>query len=140
MPKASESILINAPFNKVYDVVTNFENYPEVFDEVMKTKVIKKRKGLVEVEFEFKIIMIISCTLKFHLGAKKISWELIKGDFMRSNNGAWIFEIKSDKKTKATYEVEIEPSMFVPSSVIEQLIKSNAPLMIKNLKKRCESQ
>ncbi len=139
MPRASRSITINAPLKKVYNVIADFESYPNVFSEVREAKIIKKREKTVEVDFVFHVMTSIRCLLKFNLSPKRISWSLIKGDFMKDNVGAWDLE-KIGDATKATYTVDITPTMWVPVSLLEHLIETNAPHMLKSLKKWCEKK
>jgi uncharacterized membrane protein len=139
MPKTSKSITIHAPIKEVYRVVTDFESYPAVFSEVRGAKVIKQDKKTAIVDFVFHVITTIKCQLKFNLTPTRISWKLIKGDFMSDNVGAWDLEEK-DGATKAAYTVDITPTMWVPVSVLEQLIENNAPHMLKSLKSWCEKR
>lgn len=139
MPKASKSILINAPLKNVYKVVTDFETYPDFFPEVKTAKVVKQDKTSAQVDFVFHIMLTIKCRLKFKLMSKKVAWKLVKGDFMQDNVGAWDLKTKG-KGTEATYTVEIIPTKWVPVSILEHLIEHNAPHMLKNLKKRCEKK
>lgn len=137
MPKISQSILINVPLAKVYDVVTDFESYPDFFPEVRAAKVVKQNKTSALVDFVFHVMVTINCQLKFKLTPKKVSWKLTKGDFMLDNVGAWDLKTKG-KATEASYTVDITPTKWVPISILEHLMENNAPHMLKNLKKRCE--
>lgn len=139
MPKASKSITIHAPIKEVYKVVADFESYPAVFSEVRGAKVIKQDKKTAIVDFIFHVLTTIHCQLKFQLTPTKISWKLIRGDFMHDNVGAWDLEEKNGT-TKATYTVDITPTMWVPVSVLEHMIETNAPHMLKSLKKWCEKR
>jgi len=137
MPLVEEKIKINAPLDVVFANVCNFESYPKLFPEVKKASVLKQTSKTAEVDFVFHIMLDIKCRLKFNISKNFISWSLINGGYMKSNDGHW--ELSSDKKsTQVIYHLEITPTMWVPSSLIEELIKSNAPNMLRNLKKKCE--
>lgn len=139
MPRTSQSILINSPIEYVHKIVTNFEHYPEYFPEVREAHVMRHSKNHADVHFVFHVVTTINCYLKFTMTKTEIKWVLIKGDFMISNDGEWKLEAKGKNMTRATYRLEIEPSRWVPSTIIEELIIKNAPNMLMHLKERCEA-
>ena len=138
MPSITQSTKIKAPLAVIYDVITDFEAYPEIFPEALEAEIVKKAKKAVEVDFLFQIMTKVSCSLKFTLMPAKISWTMLRGDFMKENRGHWLLE-EAGRETKVTYHIEVIPSALVPSSLIQKLISENVPKMLRNLKKRCES-
>lgn len=140
MAKTSQSILINAPIEKVHRVVAHFENYPKYFPEVKEAHVLKKSRTHPEVHFVFHVVTMINCHLRFTMTPTEIKWTLIKGDFMVANDGEWKLEAKGKGKTRATYALEITPSRWVPGAIIDELIDKNAPNMLLHLKEWCEEK
>jgi len=138
MITATKSILIDAPAEKIREVVLDFESYPKFFPEVSNIEVLRQTKKEAEVCFGIHLIKTINFTLKFDIAPQKISWSLVKGDFMKRNSGSWHFETLEGKQTEVTYSVEIIASAWVPKSLIEKHITSLVPLMLKHLKTRCE--
>jgi ribosome-associated toxin RatA of RatAB toxin-antitoxin module len=138
MISTTKSILIHAPIVKIHEVVLDFEHYPRFFPEVRAIEVLKQTKKSAEVLFGIHLIKTINCILKFDIAPKKITWSLVKGDFMKENRGSWEFESKDGKATEVTYCIEVKPSAWIPSSLIEKHMTSLVPLMLKHLKTRCE--
>lgn len=139
MTKVSRSITINASPEKAFEVITDFENYPQFLPEV-KDVVIgnESAKGAV-VSFTMHMVKSVKLTLKFKLSKPTtVSWELVQGDMMRSNSGSWKLTKLSGNKTKATYSVDVEFGLLVPNSLGTALIENNLPGMLKNFKKRIE--
>jgi ribosome-associated toxin RatA of RatAB toxin-antitoxin module len=139
MPGASTSIVMDVPAKVIYEVVSDFESYPEFLPDVKKTSVTKKGKG-VQAEFEISVIKTIRYTLDFSLVPnKKVTWSFVKGDVFKDNSGEWIFEEVKKGQTKVTYSVDVDFGLFVPSLITKKLVGSNLPTMMKRFKERAES-
>lgn len=139
MPGASSSIIIEAPPKVIYDVVLDFENYPDFLPDVKNAVVEKKGKQTIAT-FEISVIKKIHYTLSFAtVPPKKISWSFVKGDLFKDNRGSW--ELKELKKgqTEALYQVEVDFGFPVPSLITNKLVGSNLPSMLKRFKERAES-
>ena len=138
MPSTTRSITIHAPIEKIHKVVCDFESYPKFFPEVRAVEVIKHTKKAALVKFIFHFVKTITALLKFDISTKKISWVLVKGDFMKANQGSWHLEEKKDKSTEVTYSTEIIPSMWVPNSFVEKHMTSIVPVLLRHVKSLCE--
>lgn len=140
MPKLSESIEIKATPKHCYEVISDYEKYPEYLSESKNVVINSKNGNSAEVTFTIEVIKKISYTLKMTgIPPKKISWKLIKGDLMKKNEGYWTFEEVKKGITKAIYTLDIELGLFVPGLITKKLIGSNLPAMMKAQKKRIES-
>ena len=51
MPGASRSIVVNAPQEKVYDVIINYDRYPEWLTEVKKIRTSDRKVNVVKVHY-----------------------------------------------------------------------------------------
>ncbi|MFO1520131.1 MAG: SRPBCC family protein [bacterium] len=141
MAKTSTTIEIEAPVKKVYQVITDFEAYPDFLSGSKGAKILKKSGNHLQVEFKIDVIKTISYSLDIQLSPQKgFSWELIKGDFMKSNAGEWkLSEGKKKGTTHAIYEIEMDFGLLVPKSVSSMLIGKNLPTMMKEFKERAEN-
>ncbi len=141
MAATTSKITINAPIKTVFDVVTDFESYPEFLSGSKEVKVLSKKASSLQVEFKVDLVKTVSYTLDFKLTApKECSWTLVKGDFMKSNKGSW--KLKEVKKgvTEASYEIEVGFGLLVPSNIANMLVAKNLPAMMKEFKDRAEAQ
>jgi coenzyme Q-binding protein COQ10 len=139
MPGASTSIVMDVPAKVIYEVVSDFESYPDFLPDVKKSTVTKKGKG-VQAEFEISVIKTIRYTLDFSLVPnKKVTWSFVKGDVFKDNSGEWTFEEVKKGQTKVTYSVDVDFGLFVPSLITKKLVGSNLPTMMKRFKERAES-
>lgn len=123
----------------MYDVVTDFESYPDFLPDVKSVRVEKKGKNVV-VHFEISVIKTVRYSLAFHMTpGKKVAWTFVDGDLFKDNKGTWTFEEKGKGKTEVTYAVDVEFGFMVPSLITKKLVGSNLPSMMKRFKERAES-
>ncbi|MBI2981529.1 MAG: SRPBCC family protein [Deltaproteobacteria bacterium] len=139
MPKVSETIVVDVPPKKIYEVALDFEKYPEFLSDVKEATVQNGRSKSLIVDFDIKVIKSVQYTLKVTgTPYKSIRWELIKGALFKKNNGEWNFKEEGKGKTRATYMIDIDFGLFVPSMITSRLIGSNLPSMMKKFKERAE--
>jgi coenzyme Q-binding protein COQ10 len=140
MAGATRSIVINAPIEKVFGIISDYERYPEFLKEVKRIKTSNRKGNEVDVHYEAEIVKVIKYTL--HLKEEKptkVSWTFIEGEFMKDNKGGWTLEATPDGKTKATYNIEVTVGMLVPKTIVNALVDTQLPLMLEAFKKRAES-
>jgi len=140
MSKTSTSIEIKASLHEVFDVISDFESYPEFLSGSKKVKVLKKSGKKMQVEFHMDLIKSISYTLDVELKPPhELHWTLVKGDFMKSNTGAWKLSEKKKGHTHAVYEIDISFGLLVPKAIASMLVEKNLPSMMKEFKERVEN-
>src|SRR5438045_8851354 len=86
MAQASRSVTINVPPEKLFDVIVDYEKYPEFLPEVKKVKIEGGQGAIKEVTYMVDIkAKVISYTLK-HTAERptKLQWTMVKGEMMRS--------------------------------------------------------
>jgi coenzyme Q-binding protein COQ10 len=140
MPGASRSILIDAPIEAVFGIITDYQKYPEFLSEVKSVRVSERRGGEAVVQYEVSLIKTIRYTLK-HKEEKprRVSWSLVEGELMRENRGDWLLEPQG-KQTRATYSIEMTFGPLVPKSMVNALVDSSLPKMLEAFKKRAEGK
>ncbi len=140
MPGASRSILIDAPIETVFGIITDYEKYPEFLSEVKAVRVSERREGEAVVQYEVSILKTIRYTLK-HKEEKprRVSWSLVEGELMRENQGSWLLEPQG-KQTRATYSIEMTLGPLVPKAMVNALVDSSLPKMLESFKKRAEGK
>lgn len=141
MPSVTESIEINATPKKCYEVITDYEAYPEFLSNLKTVTVSKKKGETCEITYEIDLIKTISYTLKMNgKPPKKIEWSFVKGDIMKDNHGHWTLEEVKKGVTRATYELNIELGLLVPGAITKRLVGKNLPEMLASFKKRIEGE
>ncbi len=140
MAGASRSIVINAPVEKVFDVITNYERYADFLPEVKEVRT-SNRKGS-EVELHYKVDLVVK-TIRYSIRAKeerphRMSWTFIEGEMMKDNKGSWVLEAQGENQTKATYNVEMALGALVPKTIVNALVENSLPKMLDAFKRRAE--
>ena len=141
MAKAERSIVIDAPPEKVFAVIVDYEKYPEFLPEVKKVKVEFGSGNVKEVTYTVDIkAKVITYTLK-HTAERpnKLAWTMIKGEMMKGNDGAWTLKPGAQPgTTEATYTIDLKLSSLVPGFIEKALAEQSLPGLLANFKARAE--
>lgn len=140
MAGAQRTITINAPVDKCWAVISDYERYPEFLPEVKKIRTMNRRGNEVDVQYEAEVVKVIKYTVHMREEApNKVSWSFIDGEFMKDNKGGWVLEDAGNGSTKATYTIAVEVGMLVPKTIVNALVDTQLPKLLENFKKRIES-
>lgn len=140
MPGASKSITINAPVERCFAVISDYERYPEFLPEVRKISLSNRKGAEVDVHYEAEVVKVIKYAV--HMKEEKpnkVSWSFINGEFMRDNKGGWVLEDLGNGTTKATYSLEVAVGPLVPKTILNALVETQLPKLLDNFKRRIES-
>jgi len=136
MAGAQATELFNCTPQEFYDIVSDYEKYPEFLSEVKTCRVIERRDGRCLVEFHVALIKSFSYRLWMtETPGKKISWNLESGDLFKQSDGFWELGEEAGK-TRAVYSVEAKFKVFVPGPVAKALVSVNLPNMMSSYHKR----
>jgi ribosome-associated toxin RatA of RatAB toxin-antitoxin module len=140
MPSASTTVDINVSPEKLLSVITDFAAYPTFIPEMKKARVVDSKEDSWDVCFSIQMIRSLEYTLRLtKKSPSHIEWSLVSGVF-KSNNGSWRLEsINGGAGTRATYSVDISVGMFIPNTVVKNLVGKSLPVMLAQFKKRAES-
>ena len=140
MAWAERSIEIEASLDAVWKVITDFESYPEFLADMQAARV-ESRDGSerVRASFELQILKRIRYTLDFNLEPPtRLDWTLVKGDFMKRNEGGWRLEAMEGGRTRATYRIALALGAIVPESITTRLAAEQLPSTLDAFKTRIE--
>jgi len=140
MAGATRSITINAPREKVFEVIADVERYPEFLPEVKGIKVSNKRGNESDVHYVAEVVKTIKYTVRLkEEKPNRVSWTFVDGEFMKDNKGHWDLEDLGNGTTKATYNIEIALGALVPKTIVTALVDTQLPKMLENFKRRAEA-
>lgn len=140
MAAATRSIVINAPVEKVWKTISDYDSYPQFLTEVKKIHTSNRKGNEVQVHYEVDVVKTIKYTLKMSEQApSRVIWSFVEGEFMKDNHGSWELEPAGEGKTKATYTIEMKLGALVPGSIVKALVETNLPKMLEAFKKRAET-
>ncbi len=136
MAAAKQTEIFNCSVEDFYKIISDYEKYPEFLSEVKSCKILKSDGNRKLVEYKVSVIKTFTYTMSMKEEAPySISWDFAGGDLFKVSTGSWKLEDQAGK-TKATYSVDAEFSLFVPGPVAKTLISVNLPSMMSAYHKR----
>jgi ribosome-associated toxin RatA of RatAB toxin-antitoxin module len=142
MAGATRSIVINAPPDKVFDVIAQYDRYTEFLPEVKKIRTSDRKGNEVKVHYEINLVKTVRYTiLAREERPKRMSWTFVEGEMMKDNTGSWVLEPEGEGKTRVTYTVEVALALgpLVPKAIITGLVDQSLPKMLEAFKRRVET-
>lgn len=140
MAGATKTILINAPVEKVFDIIIQYEKYREFLPEVKEVSTSKRQGNEVNVHYKVDVVKTIKYTIRVkEERPTRMSWSFVEGEFMKDNKGSWVLEPAGEGKTKATYTVEMALGALVPKTIVNALVETSLPKMLEAFKRRAET-
>lgn len=139
MAKTEQTVVINASIDRVFDVIVDYECYPEFLPEMKHVEVISQHDGVSVVSFELEIIMRLGYTLRLQEDRPhSVTWSLDSAKMMAANDGGWRLEALDDGQTRATYGLEVKLRGLIPKSVSARLLGTTLPETLARFKARAE--
>ncbi len=141
MAQAQRTQTYDVPAAKFYQAIIDYKNYPNFVTGVESVEVSGATDAGATVKMNLNIIKKITYTIKTsHKLNSEVSWSLVTGDMMKSNNGKWTLKDVGGK-TEVTYSLEIEVKGFFPGlGMIEKtLVSTNLPMTMDAFAKRAAS-
>ncbi len=146
MAVVTKQVLIETPVERFYDIVVDYERYPEFVPGIRRCRV-RPGKGEKQVEYELDLgIRRIKYVLRHdEQRPRRVAWSLVSGDMMKVSNGSW--ELSDDAgRTRAIYSVEIQVSRppLVPQALVDrvsdELTRIQLPKTLDAFKARAETK
>ena len=140
MPRAECDIVIAAPIERVFDVIVDYERYPEFLPDMRVSEVISRHDGVSVVRFELELVMKLSYTLRLvEDRPHRVTWSLENAKMMVENEGGWTLTQRPDGQTQARYGIEIKLRGLIPKSVTTRLVGETLPETLQRFKERVEA-
>lgn len=138
----SDSIVVDAGSDAVWDVIADFETYPEWNDEITSAEVLASDEQGWGTRVRFEIdagVIGATVTLEYAYADDRMSWWLVEGDKVRKNDGAYTLEARDDGTTLVTYELEVQPAVPLPGLVKRQAARRIVTRALSSMKQRVEA-
>jgi uncharacterized membrane protein len=140
---AFQTITIAAPMERVYSIASDFERYPEWAKDVKEATVRSRDDEGRPVEVESRASALGRSThytlaYDYSEAPKVLGWTMLRGDIMRSIDGAYNFMENGNGGVEVRYDLAIELVVPLPGFVkrrAEQRILNT----VRELKARSES-
>ncbi len=144
MATVTKQVLIDVPIEKFFDIVVDYERYPEFVPGIRACHV---RDGAGEKQVEYELDLggkRIRYVLRHEeRRPTRVAWSLVSGELMKVSNGSWDLS-DAGGRTRALYTVEIQvtrpplvPQAFV-DRVSNELTKVQLPRTLDAFRHRAE--
>jgi uncharacterized membrane protein len=119
---ASQTIAIEAPLERCFAVAVDFEQYPDWAKDVKDASVLARDELGRATEVEYRTSALGRSThytlaYDYSQAPSVIAWSMIKGDIMRSIDGAYHFISLPSGGTELRYDLSIELVVPLPGFV-----------------------
>lgn len=141
---ATETVVIDAPPERVWEIAADFERYPEWVRDVKDVVVRSRDEQNRPYEVEYRASALGRSThytlvYDYAQAPDVLAWKMVKGDIQRSMEGAYHLRGTADGGTEVRYDLVVELAAPLPG-----FVKRRAEVRILNsvreLKTRAESQ
>ena len=149
MPVAQDEIEINVAPEKVYQVIVDYESYPEFLPEVAKIGVERSDDStLVHYTIKIKALLKTMTTTYTLVKEEKpdqpdqgVIWDLVDSDDVIENSGSWkLSPLDGGSRTRALYTIEaFTYNIPIPQIVYDTLTRINLPRTLRAFKARAEA-
>jgi ribosome-associated toxin RatA of RatAB toxin-antitoxin module len=141
-PKVVMTAVVEAPPEKVWQVVSDCSRYKGRLPRVASAKLLeksgKKHRCEVTIEMPFPLSNLTAVTEAIHEEDDRLlarRWRLVRGDY-KFNFGSWEVRPFDDKRTKSlvTYTVHAEPNVPVPAFIRDKAQKTALPELMQRVR------
>lgn len=131
MADVKHTEIFNCSPEQFFDLLIDYEKYPEFLNEVTDCKVLSDEGETKKVEFKVSVIKSIRyVNEQREIRPSEVSWSFIEGDLFKSMHGHWKLS-EEGGKTKAEYFVDAQFGRFVPKMMTKTVLSVNLPAMMK---------
>lgn len=140
MADATRTDTLNVSLDALWDVITDYANYPKFVEGLKDLKILEKKKDEVLAEYHLEMMgkrIRYVCRHK-EKPKKSLEWSMEEGEFFKSNSGSWKLKAAGDNKVEATYSLSVGFPLLVPKSVVNMLVGTQLPSMMKAFEDRAK--
>ena len=143
---STRQIIVNASPSECFDVVADFESYPEWAPDIKEARVLRRDDSGVGGLVAFRAAAMgrsATYTLKYFYGSNplRVAWRLTEGDQVRHIDGEYELAPSADDgaKTLITYSLSAELAVAVPGFVKRRAESRIMQTALDQLRRRIES-
>jgi ribosome-associated toxin RatA of RatAB toxin-antitoxin module len=138
----SERIRVDAPPPRCFEVVIDFERYPEWARDVKKAEILERDSEGRGHQVEFRAAAVgksFTYVLEYDYrdAPHSLSWKLVRGDMLRLLDGEYRFE-PDDGGTRVHYDLTVDLSAPLPGFLKRRAAGMIMGTALKELKKEIE--
>jgi ribosome-associated toxin RatA of RatAB toxin-antitoxin module len=139
-------IIINTSAEKVWNVLTDYTNFPKFLPTVTAVKLLESH-GNQKVYEQTNVVQVLFFTQssKVAIAATEtypsgITFQLGKGDSIKALKGSWQIEVISPNQVLVTNQVNVEPNSATPKDIFFSIYSDNLAKTLTALKQETEKR
>lgn len=143
---STRQILVNASPADCFEVVIDFEQYPQWAPDIKEARVLRRDDNGYGGLVAFRAAAMgrsVTYTLKYFYGSNplRVAWRLTKGDQVRHIDGEYEMAPSADDegKTLVTYSISAEPAVPLPGFVKRRAASRIMQTALEQLRRRVEA-
>lgn len=142
--QAVADFVIKAPPTRVWDLLTDFPQYPRIFDRLQSCRVVKREGDLIYTESRLKPHVFVRTQLNHTVNDLRgkpntLDWELIDGNF-RAVHGRWsLAPEEAGQRCRVIYTLEVDPGPVIPPFLVSFVLGFVQKEIVASLKEAAES-
>lgn len=140
--RANQEVFIRAPQAQVFAVLTDYENYPQIFDAVQSVHVHARDEGVCSVTFIIDVLVHIECTMRLVEDAPtSLRFTRTDANLLQHITGSWTLNgDASGAECTVLYALEVKLAGQIPQAVEQRLITQRLPAMLDCVRRFAERQ
>lgn len=145
MPEQTrDEIVVNAPLERCYEVVSNVEEYPSWVPDVKEVKVLDRDGEGRPSKVSFRAAAFGRSThytlvYDYSKAPEVLSWTLQEGDMTSKLDGSYQFSSEPSGATRVSYELSVELRVPIPGFVKRRVEVRIIQAALQQLKARAEA-
>ncbi len=140
MPMSSHQVVVRAPAASIFQVITEYQRYPEFLPELRRVAVLSRNDGVALVQFEVQVIVHVDYTLRLvENPPHEVRWSLAAGKMLARSDGRWLLTPQTDNSTQVLYELDVQLAGQIPKSISARLTGDTLPQMLARFASRAET-
>jgi uncharacterized membrane protein len=142
--RASEEIVVDAPAETIWEIITDFESYLDWVENMRDIEVRQTDGDGRGTQVWYHIdarVMEIQYVLGYEYPeeGRRMTWALIEADQLRQLDGEYLLEPEGDDVTRVRYTIEVDLAVPVPGFLRKRAAKQILETGLGELKRRAES-
>ncbi|MCW2841583.1 MAG: cyclase [Aeromicrobium sp.] len=145
MARTTSDIVIDAPAERIMDVIADFTSYPVWATGVKTADVVATTDGGRAQQVHF-VLDAAPIRDEYDLGyvwdgSRAVSWSLAEpGSMLKSMDGAYVLEPVADERTRVTYQLSVDVKVPLLGMLKRKAEKVIIDTALKGLKKQVEAR
>jgi ribosome-associated toxin RatA of RatAB toxin-antitoxin module len=136
---AEREVEVEASPEVFFDLIWDFEHYPDFVSGIAATKVLSRDSQKCHVEFTAKLMGI---PFRYQLEVvredeRTVRWHRVAGAFARAE-GAWTYLARNGPLARFRYENAVDPGMPAPGFIVQYVLESALPKLMKEFRAEAE--